>query len=362
MAMRIEDIAGKVRSGIRIDAAEGQFLYEQAPLPWLMQLAHELRMQRHPENTVTWQIDRNINITNVCSVHCSFCNFCTTAKDEKSYVTSFSDYAEKIDGLLKAGGEQVLLQGGLNPELGLMFYCELFLRLKQRYPSLRIHALGPPEIVFLSKKERMTVEGVLDVLTAHGLDSLPGAGAEILSDRVRAIVSPAKCSSDEWLHVMRTAHEKGMLTSATMMFGHVETVQERMEHLDKIRLLQDSANGSGGFRAFIPWPVQTAGTRLGKQHPVTPVTESEYLRTIAISRIMLDNIDNIQASWLTVGPETAQICLHAGANDLGSIMIEENVVSSAGASFRMSADDMRRVIRDAGFTPRRRNQAYLILE
>lgn len=361
--MTTEEIGHKVRQGQRISSEEALFLYEKAPLPLLMQLAHELRLRRHPGNIVTWQIDRNINITNVCSVHCSFCNFCVTRNSDKAYITGIEAYAEKIEALVKAGGDQVLLQGGLNPDLGIIFYCHLFLQIKQRYPGIRIHALGPPEIVFLSRKEHMTVDGVLDALTSHGLDSLPGAGAEILCDRVRKLVSPAKCSSEEWLNVMQIAHARGMLTSATMMFGHLETAEERIVHLEKIRNLQDKVNGSGGgFRAFIPWPVQTGNTRLASHHSIEPVSESLYLRTLAISRIMLDNIENIQASWLTVGPSAAQVCLYAGANDLGSIMIEENVVSSAGASYRLDTEGMKKVIRDAGFVPRRRNQAYVILE
>jgi len=361
--MQAEKIEHKVLSGKRISVEEGLFLYEHVPLPYLMQIANEIRMRLHPENVVTWQIDRNINITNVCIVHCSFCNFCTKADSKEAYTTEIGEYISKIKELVKAGGDQVLLQGGLNPELGIIFYCELFLRLKMMFPQIRIHALGPPEISYLAKKEKMTVEGVLDTLIFHGLDSLPGAGAEILSDRVRKQLSPAKCSSDEWLNVMRIAHKKGMLTSATMMFGHIETATERIEHLDKIRKLQDRVNGSGGgFKAFIPWPVQLSNTRLSKKEKLEPVSESQYLRTLAISRIMLDNIENIQASWLTVGPETAQVCLHAGANDLGSIMMEEKVVSSAGASHQIDADGMKKVIEESGFTAMRRDQAYRIIE
>lgn len=361
--MTTEDIGHKVRQGQRISSEEALFLYENASLPVLMQLAHELRLRRHPGNVVTWQIDRNINITNVCSVHCTFCNFCVTRNSDTAYITGIEEYADKIEALLEAGGDQVLLQGGLNPDLGIIFYCHLFLQIKKRFPGIRIHALGPPEIVYLAKKEHMTVEGVLDALTSHGLDSLPGAGAEILCDRVRKLVSPAKCSSEEWLNVMQIAHAKGMLTSATMMFGHLETIAERIEHLDKLRRLQDKVNGSGGgFRAFIPWSVQIKDTRLASGNDLTPVSESLYLRTLAISRIMLDNIENIQASWLTVGPAAAQVCLHAGANDLGSIMIEENVVSRAGATYRLGAEEMKKIIHDAGFIPRRRNQAYVILD
>ncbi len=361
--MQIEEIGHKVLSGKRISSNEGLFLYEHAPLPYLMQIANEIRLRIHPEKVVTWQIDRNINITNICTVHCSFCNFCTVSGSEKAYTTSIDEYSQKIKELVKAGGDQVLLQGGLNPDLGIVFYCELFLRLKILFPDVRIHALGPPEIIFIAKKEDMTIEGVLDTLIFHGLDSLPGAGAEILCDRVRKQVSPSKCSSNEWLKVMRIAHKKGILTSATMMFGHLETPAERIDHLDKIRKLQDRVNGNGGgFKAFIPWPVQLEDTRLAKKHNIEPVSDSLYLRTLAISRIMLDNIENIQASWLTVGPDTAQICLHAGANDLGSIMIEEKVVSSAGASHQLDADGMKKVIEEAGFTPKRRDQGYKILE
>ncbi|PKP18171.1 MAG: dehypoxanthine futalosine cyclase [Bacteroidetes bacterium HGW-Bacteroidetes-21] len=360
--MEIEVIAEKAIRGQRLSKEEGLFLYENAPLTLLMETANQIRYHKHPDKIVTWQIDRNINITNVCMVQCSFCNFCTVSGKGDAYITDIDEYSKKIEELIEAGGDQVLLQGGLNPDLGLVYYCALFRRLKILYPDIKLHALGPPEIVFLAKKENMTPEGVLDMLLSHGMDSLPGAGAEILCDRVRNILSPAKCNADDWLNVMQIAHRKGVLTSATMMFGHIETPAERIEHLDRIRQLQDKVNGNGpGFLAFIPWPVQLEETRLNKKFSLTAATETSYLRMIAISRIMLDNISNIQASWLTAGVEIARICLHAGANDMGSIMMEEKVVSAAGANHKLNAEEMQKVITDAGFMPKRRNQAYEIL-
>jgi cyclic dehypoxanthinyl futalosine synthase len=275
-------------------------------------------------------------------------------------VTSTEDYISKIDELFSLGGDQLLLQGGMNPALDLNFYADLFSSLKKHYPSLKLHALGPPEVVYLAKKEQLSFYEVLSVLIAAGLDSLPGAGAEILSDRVRKIVSPAKATSGEWLEVMRQAHKLNLPTSATMMFGHVETVTERIEHLIKLRDLQaEKEKDHFGFITFIPWPFQDEGTVLLKKHGVrSGYNGPDYIRMIAMSRIMLNNIKNIQASILTVGKEIGMLSLHAGANDLGSIMIEENVVSAAGANNRFNAAEMQSVIREAGFVPGRRNQKY----
>lgn len=342
------------------DIEEGLELYKNAPLGELMFIASELRQIHIPGRKAGWMIDRNINTTNICFSRCAFCNFCHRKDSPGAYVTTMDQYRQKIDELFRLGGDQILLQGGMNPALGLGFYCSLFRELKKLYPTLKLHALGPPEIVFLAKKEKISISRVLEDLIDSGLDSLPGAGAEILSDRVRKIISPAKASADEWLEVMRIAHSFNLPTSATMMYGHVETVRERIEHLVKLReLQQEKPENSRGFIAFIPWPFQDKGTRLRTESGVkSTYSPAEYLRMIAISRIMLTNIKNIQASVLTVGRETGMLSLHAGANDLGSVMIEENVVSSAGSDRLFSADDLREIIADAGFEPQRRNQKY----
>jgi cyclic dehypoxanthinyl futalosine synthase len=350
----------KVYDRQRLSPEEGLALYKEAPLSYLMFLADEIRKRLHPLDEVGWIIDRNVNITNICFSQCLFCNFCRRASDEDSYITTDEEYDSKIKELYAFGGDQLLLQGGMNPALNLRFYTSLFRRLKERWPGLRLHALGPPEIVFLAHKEKESINKILTELVDAGLDSLPGAGAEILSDRVRKIVSPAKASTDEWLGVMREAHRLNLPTSATMMFGHAETIEERIEHLVKLRELQyEKPDDSYGFITFIPWPFMDKGTVLADKYGIrNHTTAAEYLRVIAISRIMLDNIPNIQSSILTVGKETAAITLHSGANDLGSVMIEENVVSAAGDAFRFSPDEMQDIIRKAGFVPVRRNQKY----
>jgi len=338
---------------------EGVYLYKNAPTPELTFVANELRKQNKAGNIVTWQVDRNVNITNVCVSACKFCNFFCSPKSKKAYVITKEELIEKVNQLFELGGDQLLIQGGLNPALDLKFYEDLFSSLKSLFPELKLNALSSPEIVHLSKISGLSYDAVLKKLHKAGLDSLPGAGAEILADRVRNIISN-KCSASEWLEVMRTAHKQNILTSATMMFGHVETIEERIEHLCLIRQLQEEKpSGSLGFLAFIPWPFRGKGTTLEKRFGVRgDVSPEEYIRTIAISRIMLYNIDNIQASWLTVGKDTAQLCLHAGANDFGSIMIEEHVVSSAGADYRFDAAGIQQAIKEAGFIPRKRNQRY----
>ncbi len=343
-----------------LDAEEGISLYENAPLDELMFIAAKIREIHNPGKNAGWMIDRNVNITNICFSQCVFCNFCRNKNSVDAYVTTIEQYKDKIDELFRLGGDQLLLQGGMNPDLGLEFYCTLFIKLKELYPSLKLHALGPPEVAFLAKKEKMTIPDVLKSLINAGLDSLPGAGAEILSDRVRAIVSPAKSSTGEWLEVMRVAHRLNLPTSATMMYGHIETVRERIGHLISLReLQQEKPENNYGFISFIPWPFQDEGTKLrGKMGISSTYNPPDYLRLIAISRIMLTNIKNIQASVLTVGKEVGMLSLHAGANDLGSIMIEENVVSAAGSGNRFSAEALMGMIREAGFEPLRRNQKY----
>lgn len=343
-----------------LTAAEGQFLFENAPTAELMEVADELRKAKKTDGKVTWIIDRNVNTTNVCTANCKFCNFYRIPGHSESYITDIPTYKRKIEETFRYGGEQLLLQGGHHPELGLSFYVNLFKELKQNFPNLKLHALGPPEIAHITKLEKSTHTEVLKALIDAGLDSLPGAGAEILNDRVRRLISKGKCSGREWLDVMRAAHQLHLTTSATMMFGHVETVAERFEHLVWLREVQaEKPADAKGFLAFIPWPFQDDGTLLRRHKGIkNTVTGDEYIRTIAMSRIMLPNIINIQASWLTVGKEVAQLCLHAGANDFGSIMIEENVVSAAGAPHRFTAQGIQEAIREAGFIPQLRNQQY----
>jgi cyclic dehypoxanthinyl futalosine synthase len=325
-----------------------------------MYVANELRKIQVPHGKVTWQIDRNVNTTNVCIANCKFCNFFRRPGHDESYITDIKTYIQKIEETIKLGGDQLLLQGGHHPDLGLAFYSNLFKELKALYPEVRLHALGPPEIAHVAKLENMSHYDVLKALQEAGLDSLPGAGAEILNDRVRRLISKGKCGGQEWLDVMRAAHKLNIPTSATMMFGHIETLEERFEHLIWIREVQsEKPEGNYGFTAFIPWPFQDDGTLLKRLRGITnDVTGDEYIRMIALSRIMLPNIKNIQASWLTVGKPVAQICLQAGANDFGSIMIEENVVSSAGAPHRFTSNGIQESIKEAGFEPQLRNQLY----
>jgi cyclic dehypoxanthinyl futalosine synthase len=339
---------------------EGMFLFEHAPLTDLMQIADTLRKQQVPHGKVTWQIDRNVNTTNVCIANCKFCNFYRIPGHEEAYITDMETYRQKITETIQYGGDQLLLQGGHHPELGLDFYTNTFRQIKQEFPTIKLHALGPPEVAHITKLEKSTHYEVLKALKEAGMDSLPGAGAEILVDRVRRLISKGKCGADEWLEIMHQCHNLNITTSATMMFGHVETLEERFIHLVRIREVQSrKPEGAKGFLAFIPWTFQDVDTLLARIRGVQNLTTpEEYIRMIAISRIMLPNVKNIQASWLTVGKQTAQICLHAGANDFGSIMIEENVVSAAGAPHRFTYKTMQDAIREAGFEPQLRNQQY----
>jgi len=339
---------------------EGLHLWKHATTAQLMYVGNALRQHHVPNNTVTWIIDRNSNTTNVCIANCKFCNFFRKPGHDEAYITSIQEYKKKIEETFAYGGNQLLLQGGHHPDLGLDYYCKLFRELKSLYPDLKLHALGPPEIAHITKLEQSTHTEVLSALKEAGLDSLPGAGAEILSDRVRRLISKGKCGGQEWLDVMRAAHQLHITTSATMMFGHVETDRERFEHFVSLREVQaEKPTDANGFLAFIPWPFQDEDTMLKRlKRARNTVTSDEYIRMIAMSRIMLPNVVNIQASWLTVGKQVAQVCLHSGANDFGSIMIEENVVSAAGAAFRFTADGIQQAIRDAGFTPQLRTQEY----
>tara|TARA_B100000524_G_scaffold321058_1_gene201765 strand:+ start:347 stop:1471 length:1125 start_codon:yes stop_codon:yes gene_type:complete len=347
-----------------LSAEEGQYLFEHVPTADLMFVANELRKIQKSDGLVTWQIDRNVNTTNACIANCKFCNFFRPPGHEEVYVTSIEEYKPKIEETIRYGGDQLLLQGGHHPDLGLDFYTNLFSQLKDLYPEIRLHALGPPEVAHICKLEGKSHTEVLTALKDAGMDSLPGAGAEILNDRVRRLISRGKCTGQEWLDVMRACHQLHITTSATMMFGHIETLEERFEHLVWIRQVQSEKPADAeGFLAFIPWPFMDDGTLLNRIRGIkNNVSSDEYLRMIAISRIMLPNIKNIQASWLTVGKETAQLCLHGGANDFGSIMIEENVVSAAGAPHRFTYKSIQESIRKAGFQPQLRRQDYTFRE
>ncbi|MCC6725959.1 MAG: CofH family radical SAM protein [Saprospiraceae bacterium] len=358
--MHTDDLLHRALRLEHLTAEEGVFLFENAATAELMYVGNALRQHHVPGNVVTWIIDRNSNTTNVCIANCKFCNFFRRPGHEESYITTIDEYKVKIEETFAYGGEQLLLQGGHHPDLGLDFYTNLFRQLKELYPNLKLHALGPPEIAHITKLSKSTHYEVLKALKESGLDSLPGAGAEILDDRVRRLISAGKCGAQEWLDVMRAAHQLHLTTSGTMMFGHIETNLERMQHLVKLREVQSEKPADAkGFLAFIPWPFQDEDTILKKlKRARNTVTGDEYVRMIAMSRIMLPNVVNIQASWLTVGKPVAQLCLHAGANDFGSIMIEENVVSAAGAKFRFTADGIQQAIRDAGYVPQLRNQQY----
>ncbi|MEN0047145.1 MAG: cyclic dehypoxanthinyl futalosine synthase [Bacteroidota bacterium] len=358
--MQIDNLLQRALNLEFLSAEEGVFLFEHATTADLMYVGNQLRQHHVPNETVTWIIDRNCNTTNVCIANCRFCNFYRRPRHGEAYITTIEEYKQKIEETFAFGGEQLLLQGGHHPDLGLQFYCDLFRELKGLYPNLKLHALGPPEIAHVAKLEKSTHYEVLKALKEAGLDSLPGAGAEILSDRVRRLISRGKCGGKEWLDVMRAAHQLHLTTSATMMFGHVETNLERMQHFVDLRQVQSEKPADAkGFLAFIPWPFQDEDTILKRMKRArNNCTGDEYVRMIAMSRIMLPNVVNIQSSWLTVGKQVAQVTLHAGANDFGSIMIEENVVSAAGANFRFTADGIQQAIRDAGFTPQLRNQQY----
>lgn len=358
--MQLEALYEKAASFGFLTVEEAVHLYQHAPLADLMCIADELRKKQVPHGKVTWQIDRNVNTTNVCIANCKFCNFYRIPGHPEAYITDMPAYRVKIEETLKYGGDQLLLQGGHHPELGLQFYVDTFRAIKAEYPQIKLHTLGPPEVAHITKLEKSTHREVLMALKEAGMDSLPGAGAEILIDRVRRLISKGKCGAQEWLDIMHEAHKLNITTSATMMFGHVETIEERFEHLVKIREVQSrKPENAKGFLAFIPWTFQDVDTLLAKIRGVHNLTTpEEYIRMIAMSRIMLPNVKNIQASWLTVGKQTASLCLHAGANDFGSIMIEENVVSAAGAPHRFTYKTIQDTIREAGFEPQLRNQQY----
>jgi len=344
----------------RLSKEEAVDLIRNADLKTLGRMASEMKAKLHPKKITTFVVDRNINYTNVCWVDCKFCAFYRHGKDDDAYVLTFEEIDQKIEELLAIGGTQILFQGGVHPKLKIEWYEELVEHIHQKYPEVTIHGFSAVEIDYIAKVSRISVEEVLKRLAAKGLSSIPGAGAEILSDRVRDIIAPKKIDVKDWLNVHRLAHKNGIKSTATMMFGTVETDEEIVEHWEHIRNLQDE---TGGFRAFIMWSFQPHHTKLAEEGIVTKKTSpNRYLRLLAVSRLFLDNVKNIQSSWVTQGSYIGQMALQYGANDLGSTMMEENVVKAAGAANRMNQQEMIRLIRDIGETPAKRNTAYEILE
>jgi len=353
--MTVAELAGRVAAGERLTRDAALKLYLEAPTALLGRLADGVRQRKHPDGLVTYIIDRNVNYTNVCVARCKFCAFYRPVGSPEGYTLGFDEIFQKIDETIRLGGGQLLLQGGHNPDVPLEWYEDLFKQVKTRYPTFRLHALSPPEVIHISRLSKLPVPEVIARLVAAGLDSIPGGGAEIMVDRVRQILNCYnKATADEWLDVMRQAHRAGLRTTATMMYGTVETVEERLEHLLRLRALQDE---TGGFTAFITWSYQPQHTELGG----IEATGVEYLRTLAIARLVLDNFDNLQASWVTQGGKVGQLSLAFGANDMGSVMIEENVVRAAGAEYCMDEFEVVRNIESAGFVPMRRNMHYDML-
>jgi cyclic dehypoxanthinyl futalosine synthase len=353
--MMVHEIASKVSAGGRVNPAEALELYRRAPTHLLGRLADGIRARKHPDRIVTYIIDRNVNYTNVCVARCNFCAFYRPVGSPEGYVLGFEEIFRKIDETIAVGGNQLLLQGGHNPDLPIAWYEDLFRAVKARYPGFKLHALSPPEVLHLSRISQTPVPDVIARLVAAGLDSIPGGGAEMLVDRVRRLLNCyGKASADEWLDVMRQAHRAGLRTTATMMYGTVETDEERIEHMMRLRDLQDE---TGGFTAFITWSYQPEHTERGG----TEATGIDYLRTLALARIVLDNFDNLQASWVTQGGKVGQLSLAFGANDMGSVMIEENVVRAAGAEYCMDEVEIVVNVEDAGFTAKRRNMHYEVL-
>jgi cyclic dehypoxanthinyl futalosine synthase len=351
----IDALAEKVAAGGRVDAAEALALYRLAPTHVLGRLADAIRARKHPDGIVTYIIDRNVNYTNVCVARCNFCAFYRTVGSPDGYVLGFDEILRKIEETIAVGGNQLLLQGGHNPDLPIAWYEDLFRTIKTAHPSFKLHALSPPEVLHIAKVNQLSVPVVVERLVAAGLDSIPGGGAEILVDRVRKLLNCySKASADEWIGVMRQAHVAGLRTTATMMYGTVETEEERIAHMLRLRDLQDE---TGGFTAFITWSYQPEHTERGG----TEATGIDYLRTLALARIVLDNFDNLQASWVTQGGKVGQLSLAYGANDMGSVMIEENVVRAAGAAYCMDEVEIVSNIEDAGFTAKRRNMHYELI-
>jgi cyclic dehypoxanthinyl futalosine synthase len=354
LSSSVQAVLEKAAAGKRLNLEEGVSLLKSNDLLLTGLAADAVRKRLHPEPVVTFVIDRNINYTNICQTKCRFCAFYRTEEDPDAYVLKNEEIYDKIRETVECGGTQILMQGGLHPGLPFDYYLDMLKGIKQRF-DIHIHSFSPPEIVHFTKLTGMTVSEVLKRLGEAGLDSIPGGGAEILDNRVRKYISPHKISWEEWINVMTTAHGLGMKTTATMMFGSVETLEERVMHLIRVRDAQDR---TGGFRAFIPWSFQPANTDLGGE----TATGVDYLKTLAVSRLMLDNVPNIQASWVTQGAKMAQISLSFGANDFGGTMLEENVVRAAGVTHRVPMDEILNSIRDAGFRPAQRNTAYKIIK
>lgn len=352
--MKTEGILQNILTGKRLSPEEAVMLFEKAELLELANAAYAACKDKHPEGTVTFLIDRNINYTNICRNQCSFCAFFRPAGHPEAYVLSQEEIENKVAETIELSGTQVMIQGGINPDLKLDFYRNMFRKLKKKF-RIRIHSLSPPEIVHIAESEGLSIADTLRKLIKAGLDSLPGGGAEILVDNVRQRISPHKISSAQWLEVMEEAHRQGLKTTATMMFGTVETIEDRISHLQKIRDLQDR---NGGFMSFIPWTFQPRNTALGGRG----ISSIEYLRMLSISRLFLDNFTNVQGSWVTQGRDIGQVCLSFGANDLGSIMIEENVVRAAGIAHRITVDEMVDLIRKAGKIPAQRDTEFNILK
>lgn len=351
---KVELILKKALDGDRITGEESLELFECTDMPLLGNIASRLTRKKKKNRDITYIVDRNINYSNVCITDCTFCAFYRKERDDDSYTLPFETIAEKIEETIRLGGRQILLQGGHNPNLKIKYFEDLFRRIKENF-DIHLHALSPAEIVHTAKISKLSVDETLDRLKQAGLDSIPGGGAEILVDRVRGIISPSKCTTDQWLDVMDKAHHKGLPTTATMMFGHVETLAERVEHLLRLREQQDK---TGGFTAFILWPFQPGNTELGMESQIQATTGLDYLKTLSISRIVLDNFENIQSSWVTQGAKIGQMALFYGANDMGSTMIEENVVKAAGTSFSMTEEEIRNLIVESGFIPQKRDMRY----
>src|SRR5215218_6656554 len=353
--MSLASLTARVAAGERLSRDQALALYTEAPTHVLGRLADQVRARKHPDRLVTYIIDRNVNYTNVCVARCSFCAFYRPVGSGDGYVLSFEEIFRKIEETIAVGGGQLLLQGGHNPDIPLQWYEDLFRAVKRQYPAFRLHALSPPEVIHISRLSGLPVPEVIRRLVAAGLDSIPGGGAEILVDRVRKLLHCyGKATADEWLNVMRHAHHAGLRTTATMMYGTVESLEERVEHMMRLRALQDE---TGGFTAFITWSFQPQHTELGGAE----ATGIDYLRTLALARIILDNVDNLQASWVTQGGKVGQLSLAYGANDMGSVMIEENVVRAAGAAYCMDEIEIVRNVEDAGYVPKRRNMHYDVL-
>ncbi|MBT3178489.1 MAG: dehypoxanthine futalosine cyclase [Desulfobacula sp.] len=349
----LQIIIEKILARERIDINEGLALFRQADLLTLASLANRKRFYYHPDKVITYVVDRNINYTNICASGCRFCAFFVTKDMVNGYIISKQDLFDKIAETIDLGGTQILLQGGMHPDLEIDYYTDLLTCIKDNF-DIHIHGFSPPEIDFIAKKSSLSIAQTLSILKEAGLSSVPGGGAEILCDDIRQKISPDKCSSEEWLEVMRQAHKQGMRSSATMMFGHVEKDHHIFEHMDKLRRLQDETHG---FTAFIPWTFQPDNTKIS----VKKKTSVEYLKVLAMSRLFFDNIDNIQASWVTQGDKIAQTALFFGANDMGSTMIEENVVASAGVDFMLPKEELIRLITRAGFEPCQRDCYYNLL-